>query len=106
MSTLGNKKVELFDMGAGVSEPTADDNFQVASGETYLPLDLQITSHLFDIITWAKQLPICYVDEYVTYLHLLCAVWHTFNMMWYLLFINCVHVNYNYANLRFHLSFN
>ncbi|KAK7813830.1 putative plant snare 13 [Quercus suber] len=32
MSTLGNKKVELFDMGAGVSEPTADDNFQVASG--------------------------------------------------------------------------
>jgi len=31
MSTLGNKKVELFDMGAGVSEPTADDNFQVAS---------------------------------------------------------------------------
>lgn len=81
MSTLGNKKVELFDMGAGVSEPTADDNFQVASGETYLPLDLQITSHLFDIITWAKQLPICYVDEYVTCLHLLCAVWHTFNLI-------------------------
>ncbi|KAF2579518.1 hypothetical protein F2Q68_00003080 [Brassica cretica] len=32
MSTLGNKKVELFDMGAGVSgEPTAEDNVQVAS---------------------------------------------------------------------------
>ena len=54
MSTLGNKKVELFDMGAGVSEPTADDNVQVASCETYLPLYLQITSNLFDIITWVK----------------------------------------------------
>ncbi|KAI3722073.1 hypothetical protein L2E82_33098 [Cichorium intybus] len=31
-STLGNKRVELFDMGAGVSEPMADDNDQVASG--------------------------------------------------------------------------
>ncbi|KAI6692853.1 hypothetical protein NL676_020563 [Syzygium grande] len=31
MSTLGNKKLELFDMGAGVSEPTEDENFQVAS---------------------------------------------------------------------------
>ncbi|KAF8017685.1 hypothetical protein BT93_H2778 [Corymbia citriodora subsp. variegata] len=31
MSTLGNKKLELFDMGAGVSEPTADENVQVAS---------------------------------------------------------------------------
>lgn len=33
MSTLGNKKLELFDMGAGVSEPTEDENFQVASGQ-------------------------------------------------------------------------
>lgn len=34
MSTLGNKKVELFDMGAGVSgEPTAEENVQVASCE-------------------------------------------------------------------------
>lgn len=31
MSTLGNKKLELFDMGAGVSEPTADENVQMAS---------------------------------------------------------------------------
>ncbi|KAI3503111.1 hypothetical protein L1887_31547 [Cichorium endivia] len=30
-STLGNKRVELFDMGAGVSEPMAGDNDQVAS---------------------------------------------------------------------------
>ncbi|KAI3689502.1 hypothetical protein L2E82_47462 [Cichorium intybus] len=30
-STLGNKRVELFDMGAGVSEPMADDNAKVAS---------------------------------------------------------------------------
>ncbi|KAL6990186.1 hypothetical protein U1Q18_015935 [Sarracenia purpurea var. burkii] len=34
MSSLGNKRVELFDMGAGASNPTADDNIQVASGET------------------------------------------------------------------------
>lgn len=32
MSTLGNKKLELFDMGAGGSEPTADENVQLASG--------------------------------------------------------------------------
>ncbi|WZZ61877.1 hypothetical protein YC2023_061984 [Brassica napus] len=32
MSTLGNKKIELFDMGAGPSaEPTPEDNVQVAS---------------------------------------------------------------------------
>lgn len=33
MSSLGNKRVELFDMGGGASDPTADDNVQVASGE-------------------------------------------------------------------------
>ncbi|KAE8685791.1 putative plant SNARE 13 [Hibiscus syriacus] len=31
MNTLGNKKIELFDMGAGVSEPIADENVKVAS---------------------------------------------------------------------------
>lgn len=31
MSSLGNKRLELFDMGAGASDPTADDNVQVAS---------------------------------------------------------------------------
>lgn len=31
MSSLGNKKVELFDMGAGSSEPTAEENVQMAS---------------------------------------------------------------------------
>lgn len=35
-STLGNKRVELFDMGAGASEPMADDNTRVASGEIRL----------------------------------------------------------------------
>ncbi|XP_030539911.2 novel plant SNARE 13 [Rhodamnia argentea] len=34
MSTLGNKKLELFDMGAGVSEPIADEDVQVASAMT------------------------------------------------------------------------
>jgi SNARE protein len=32
LNTLGNKKVELFDTGAGVSgEPTAEENVQMAS---------------------------------------------------------------------------
>ncbi|CAN1806250.1 Novel plant SNARE 13 [Linum perenne] len=30
-SNLGNKRVELFDMGAGASEPMADDNVRMAS---------------------------------------------------------------------------
>ncbi|KMT15446.1 hypothetical protein BVRB_3g059810 [Beta vulgaris subsp. vulgaris] len=34
MSSLGNKKVELFDMGAGTSEPTAEENIQMASSMT------------------------------------------------------------------------
>ncbi|KAF5177339.1 putative plant snare [Thalictrum thalictroides] len=31
MSSLGNKRVELFDMGAGASDPAAEDNIQMAS---------------------------------------------------------------------------
>ncbi|XP_004508085.1 novel plant SNARE 13 [Cicer arietinum] len=31
MNTIGNKKLELFDMGAGTSEPTAEDNVRLAS---------------------------------------------------------------------------
>ncbi|WJX28781.1 putative plant SNARE 13 [Trifolium repens] len=31
MSTLGNKKVELYDTGAGPSEPVAEENVQLAS---------------------------------------------------------------------------
>lgn len=31
MNTLGNKRVELFDMGIGASDPVADENVQVAS---------------------------------------------------------------------------
>jgi SNARE protein len=54
MNTLGNKRVELFDMGVGISEPTADDNVQVASCETSLS-DSQISSNLFDITTWDKR---------------------------------------------------
>jgi SNARE protein len=35
LNTLGNKKVELFDTGAGVSgEPTAEENVQMASSES------------------------------------------------------------------------
>lgn len=54
MNTLGNKRVELFDMGAGVSEPTADENFQVASCETYLPRIHKLIP-VFVVITWVKR---------------------------------------------------
>jgi hypothetical protein len=39
-----------FDMGTGVSEPSADNNVQIASCETSLS-DSQISSNLFDITT-------------------------------------------------------
>lgn len=60
MTTLGNKRVELFDMGAGVSEPTADDNVQVASGEIhrFVPTCLILPLR-------AKGLLMCSLDEYV-----------------------------------------
>ena len=37
MNTLGNKKVELFDMGAGVSEPTDEENVKMASSKMLSP---------------------------------------------------------------------
>lgn len=36
MNTIGNKKLELFDMGAGSSEPTAEENVQLASSKILL----------------------------------------------------------------------
>jgi len=33
MNSLDNKRVELFDMGAGASEPMAEENVRMASGE-------------------------------------------------------------------------
>ncbi|WVZ11032.1 hypothetical protein V8G54_015562 [Vigna mungo] len=35
MNTIGNKKLELFDNGAGASEPTADENVRLASGKMF-----------------------------------------------------------------------
>ncbi|KAG2407364.1 putative plant SNARE 13 [Vigna angularis] len=35
MNTIGNKKLELFDNGAGASEPTADENVRLASGKIF-----------------------------------------------------------------------
>lgn len=47
MSTLGNKKVELFDMGAGVSgEPTAEENVQVASCESLCMLVYSVATKI------------------------------------------------------------
>lgn len=37
MSSLGNKKVELYDTG-GDGEPTAEDNVQMASSNCFLKL--------------------------------------------------------------------
>ncbi|XP_057430204.1 novel plant SNARE 13-like [Lotus japonicus] len=33
MNSLGNKKLELFDLGAGASEPIAEDDVHLASGK-------------------------------------------------------------------------
>lgn len=44
MNNLGNKKLELFDTGAGVSEPTAEENVQLASCEVFFPFKLTIIS--------------------------------------------------------------
>jgi hypothetical protein len=40
MSTLGNKKLELFDAGAGSSQPMAEENVQLASGKIFLLITL------------------------------------------------------------------
>lgn len=42
MSTIGNKKVELFDKGAGPSESMAEENVQLASGKIFSPLNLNL----------------------------------------------------------------
>lgn len=51
MSSLGNKRVELFDMGAGGSEPTAEENVQMASGcnNNLLFLDFQMETFIFQL---------------------------------------------------------
>ncbi|RRT61714.1 hypothetical protein BHE74_00050490 [Ensete ventricosum] len=35
-SNLGNKRVELFDMGAGTSDAVAEENVKMASGDLFL----------------------------------------------------------------------
>lgn len=42
MNTIGNKKLELFDMGAGASESTAEGNVQLASGNMFGPPNIHI----------------------------------------------------------------
>lgn len=36
MNTIGNKKLELFDNGAGASVSTAEENVQLASGKMFI----------------------------------------------------------------------
>lgn len=36
MNTIGNKKLELLDTGAGASEPMVEENIQLASGKMYI----------------------------------------------------------------------
>ncbi|CAL5388169.1 unnamed protein product [Camellia sinensis] len=48
VSSLGNKRVELFDMGAGASDPTADDNVQMASVVLQACVNLKLGSSLLD----------------------------------------------------------
>lgn len=46
MSTYGNKRVELFDMGIGTSDPTAEEHVQVASGViTYVASSFLVIMH-------------------------------------------------------------
>ncbi|KAI7992255.1 putative plant SNARE 13 [Camellia lanceoleosa] len=49
VSSLGNKRVELFDMGAGASDPTADGNVRMASGEIrtlFMSASQQFVEHI------------------------------------------------------------
>ncbi|KAI3521152.1 hypothetical protein L1887_10613 [Cichorium endivia] len=57
-STLGNKRVELFDMGAGVSEPMAGDNDQVASemsNQELLQADMHTMNETDQVIERSNQ---------------------------------------------------
>ena len=77
MSTLGNKKIELFDMGAGPSaEPTAEDNVQVASGESSMLsflwlLIIELSKHIKRLYVWSLNLKLLDALNMVNYLFLL-----------------------------------
>jgi len=49
MSTLVNKKLELFDTGAGSSQPMAEENVQLASGKIFL-LIILILGNIFYLL--------------------------------------------------------
>lgn len=49
-TSLGNKRVELFDMGAGGSDPVGEENVQMASGNVSFPLFLWELSYLFKVV--------------------------------------------------------
>lgn len=67
MSTLGNKRVELFDMGIGAGDPIADENVQVASGGiTYQAfLYKRIPFLTFDDCMGKKVTRHCYVVIFI-----------------------------------------
>lgn len=44
MNTIGNKKLELFDMGAGASEP-AEGNVQLASGNMFSRIVVELETN-------------------------------------------------------------
>lgn len=61
MSTLGNKKLELFDPGAGSSQPMAEENVQLASGRIFL----LITLILGNMVSWCRFLVYSYAYAYL-----------------------------------------
>lgn len=61
MSTLGNKKLELFDTGAGSSQPMTEENVQLASGKIFL----LITLILGNMVSWCRFLVYSYAYAYL-----------------------------------------
>lgn len=47
MNTIGNKKLELFDNGAGASVSTAEENVQLASGKVFIVILIEIDFTLY-----------------------------------------------------------
>jgi hypothetical protein len=77
MSTLGNKKVELFDTGAGPSEPVAEENVQLASGTNFLLITLIAANMLCVFLVCSYALCISLDIEFDVYFPTSCW-WNLF----------------------------
>lgn len=65
LNTIGNKKIELFDMGAGVSEPTAEENVKMASCKIMLHILYSfLNGHMFVTLVLAFDLVVIKSHEF------------------------------------------